>query len=102
MRTVRDLVTLAPKWNVTIKSPPRLRDPRGRGGRKNARTRAGGAHQGNNALKYTYEFTVWQHAQGLHKSKSSGVPELRGEVDTSSPTVTQKISTNDNLSQMKN
>lgn len=54
-------------------------------------------------FKYTHELTtVRQHTQGLHKFKPSVVPELRREVDTNSPAVTQKISPTDTLSQMKN
>lgn len=45
---------------------------------------------------------LWQHAQGLHSSKSDGVPTLRGRVDTSLLALTQKLFPIDSHLQMKN
>jgi hypothetical protein len=53
---VRDLATLNPKWNVSIKSLSSwFREPYRRGGRKSVRARGDGEHQESKATESTDE-----------------------------------------------
>lgn len=85
MQRVTDLETLSSKLCVSTKSFPS--GYRGRAGRKIARAQEDrngkktrpSRHNRNGAHMTSQK--LWEHAQGLHKSKRDGVP-VRKEVDT--------------------
>jgi hypothetical protein len=72
LRTEGDFGPHSRQWDVSIKSSlSELREPLGKGGRKNVGDRRDGGHQGNKALWDNWARLVWtqrpkQDAQGLH------------------------------------